>query len=94
MHSNGFDGLFRTVDDAFGRSRIERAVMPRGAAAKVADAWRLRQRELAAMSPLGELVELADSGHYVPFDRPDTIADAVLTVLGDGRADGGKPATH
>jgi pimeloyl-ACP methyl ester carboxylesterase len=66
---------------AFGRSRIERALMPRGLASRVADAWRLRQRELAALSPLGELVELPDSAHYIPFDRPDAIADAVLDVV-------------
>ncbi len=66
---------------AFGRSRIERALMPRGLASRVADAWRLRQRDLAALSPYGELVELADSGHYIPFDRPDAVADAVLNVL-------------
>lgn len=66
---------------AFGRSRIERALMPRGLASRVADAWRLRQRDLAALSPRGELVELTDSGHYIPFDRPDAVADAVLDVL-------------
>jgi pimeloyl-ACP methyl ester carboxylesterase len=45
------------------------------------DGWRLRQRELAALSPHGEMVELADSAHYIPFDRPDAVADAVLSVL-------------
>jgi len=79
---------------AFGRSRIERAVLPRGLASRVADAWRLRQRDLAALSPYGELVELPDSAHYIPFDRPDAVADAVLAVLGDGRRNTGKPATH
>ncbi len=66
---------------AFGRSRLERAVMPRGLASRVADAWRLRQRDLAALSPLGRLMELPDSGHYIPFDRPDAIADAVFNIL-------------
>jgi pimeloyl-ACP methyl ester carboxylesterase len=66
---------------AFGRSRIERRLMPRGLAARVADAWRLRQRDLAALSPHGELMELADSGHYIAFDRPDAVADAVFNVL-------------
>jgi pimeloyl-ACP methyl ester carboxylesterase len=79
---------------AFGRSRVERAVLPRGLASRVADAWRLRQRELAALSPYGELVELPDSAHYIPFDRPDAIADAVLTILGDEHRNTGKPATH
>jgi pimeloyl-ACP methyl ester carboxylesterase len=75
---------------AFGRSRLERAVLPRSLASRVADAWRLRQRDLAALSPYGELVELPDSAHYIPFDRPDAVADAVLAVL----AARGKPATH
>jgi pimeloyl-ACP methyl ester carboxylesterase len=73
---------------ALGRSRLERALVPRGLASRMADAWRLRQRELAALSPYGELVELADSAHYIPFDRPDAIADAVLnlvSLLGDAR---------
>jgi pimeloyl-ACP methyl ester carboxylesterase len=66
---------------AFGRSRIERAIMPRGAAAQYADRWWRRQRDLAELSPLGELVELKDSGHYIPFDRPDAVANAVLDVI-------------
>lgn len=74
---------------AFGRSRVERALMPRGLASRVADAWRLRQRDLAALSPRGELVELTDSGHYIPFDRPDAIADAVLNVLDAMESDEG-----
>jgi pimeloyl-ACP methyl ester carboxylesterase len=78
---------------AYGRSRIERAIVPRAQAARTAGAWRSRQRELAAMSPFGELVELSDSAHFVPFDRPDSVADAVLAVLDRGRATGGKPAT-
>jgi pimeloyl-ACP methyl ester carboxylesterase len=66
---------------AFGHSRVERALMPRGLASRVADSWRLRQRDLAALSPQGELIELTDSAHYVPFDRPDAVADAVLSVI-------------
>jgi pimeloyl-ACP methyl ester carboxylesterase len=76
---------------AFGRSRLERTVMPRGLASRIADAWRLRQRDLAALSPYGELVELADSAHYIPFDRPDAVADAVLNIvsqLGEARGPG------
>jgi pimeloyl-ACP methyl ester carboxylesterase len=46
------------------------------------------------VSPYGELVELPDSAHYIPFDRPDAIADAVLAILGDEHRNTGKPATH
>jgi pimeloyl-ACP methyl ester carboxylesterase len=66
---------------AFGASRIERALLPPSLASRMRDGWRLRQRELAALSPRGEMVELADSAHYIPFDRPDAVADAVLSVL-------------
>ncbi|MBS2963656.1 alpha/beta hydrolase [Actinocrinis puniceicyclus] len=79
---------------AFGRSRIERAVMPRGLASRVADAWRLRQRDLAALSPLGELTELPDSGHFIPFDRPDAVADAVFNVLQAMQTERGLPDTR
>ncbi len=70
-----------TVLAAFGRSRIERMLMPHGLASRVADSWRQRQRQLAALSPHGQLVELPDSAHYIPFDRPDAVADAVLNVI-------------
>ncbi len=66
---------------AFGASRIERVLLPPSLASRMRDGWRLRQRELAALSPHGEMVELADSAHYIPFDRPDAVADAVLSVL-------------
>jgi pimeloyl-ACP methyl ester carboxylesterase len=33
------------------------------------------------MSAQGKLIELADSAHYVPFDRPDAIAETVREVL-------------
>jgi pimeloyl-ACP methyl ester carboxylesterase len=66
---------------AFGASRIERVLLPPSLASRMRDGWRLRQRDLAALSPHGTLVELADSAHYVPFDRPDAVADAVLSVL-------------
>ena len=73
---------------AFGASRIERALFPPNLAARMRDGWRLRQRDLAALSPLGTLVELADSAHYIPFDRPDAVADAVLSVLATAPARG------
>jgi pimeloyl-ACP methyl ester carboxylesterase len=70
---------------AFGASRIERTLMPRGLTARMRDRWRARQLDLAALTGGGELVELEDSAHYVPFDRPDAVADAVLAVIGPGQ---------
>ena len=68
--------------------------MPRRAAAQFADRWWRLQRDLAELSPHGELVELKDSGHYIPFDRPDAIANAVLDVIDavDPEHDGGQHA--
>jgi pimeloyl-ACP methyl ester carboxylesterase len=45
------------------------------------ETWRARQSQLAGMSAQGKLIELADSAHYVPFDRPDAIAETVREVL-------------
>ena len=42
--------------------------------------WLARQRQLAELSLRGRLIELADSAHYVPFDRPDAVAEAVREV--------------
>lgn len=43
--------------------------------------WAQCHAELAAMTPYGRCVELADSRHMVPFDRPDAVADAVISVF-------------
>ena len=47
------------------------------------DSWLARQRQLAELSLNGRLIELADSAHYVPFDRPDAVAEAVHEVLAE-----------
>jgi pimeloyl-ACP methyl ester carboxylesterase len=48
--------------------------------------------ELAAMSPLGRHVELPESRHMVPFDRPDAVAEAVRWAEAGGwREVGGWP---
>jgi pimeloyl-ACP methyl ester carboxylesterase len=45
--------------------------------------WRARQRELAALSPRGRLIELEDSAHFVSYDRPDAVAEAVDEVMAE-----------
>jgi pimeloyl-ACP methyl ester carboxylesterase len=45
------------------------------------ESWLARQRQLAELSLTGKLIELADSAHYVPFDRPDAVAETVREVL-------------
>ncbi|WP_131737108.1 alpha/beta fold hydrolase [Actinomadura roseirufa] len=43
--------------------------------------WAAGHARLAAMSPLGSQIELADALHMVHLDRPDAVADAVAAVL-------------
>jgi len=43
--------------------------------------WLARQLQLAEMSLHGKLIELNDSAHFVPYDRPDAVADAVREIL-------------
>ena len=45
------------------------------------EVWLARQRQLAEFSAQGRLIELADSAHYVPFDRPDAVAETVRELL-------------
>ncbi len=47
------------------------------------ETWLARQRQLAELSSHGTLIELADSAHYVPFDRPDAVAEAVREVVAE-----------
>lgn len=45
------------------------------------ETWMARQRQLAELSLHGKLIELTDSAHYVPFDRPDAVAQTIREVL-------------
>lgn len=67
---------------AFGETPAARA-LPFTAAARHQRmlTWRERQRELAALSLRGRLIELTDSAHFVPYDRPDAVAESVRRVL-------------
>lgn len=42
--------------------------------------WHARQQQLTRMSAQGKLIELEDSAHFVPYDRPDAIVEAVAEV--------------
>jgi pimeloyl-ACP methyl ester carboxylesterase len=42
--------------------------------------WRARQQQLTRMSARGKLIELEDSAHFVPYDRPDAVIEAVAEV--------------
>ena len=47
------------------------------------DAWLARQRQLAELSVNGKLIELTDSAHYVIYDRPDAVAEAVREAMAE-----------
>jgi pimeloyl-ACP methyl ester carboxylesterase len=72
-----------TVLAALGAARVERRLVPGATLALKREGWRSRQLDLAALSPCGRLVGLPDSAHYIPFDRPDAVADAVLGILAE-----------
>jgi len=38
------------------------------------------QAELARLSTRGKQIVLENSGHAIPFDSPDTVADAIRAV--------------
>jgi len=44
------------------------------------------QMQLTHLSSKGKRIILADSGHNVPFDRPDAIVDAVSQIRDDTAA--------
>lgn len=44
--------------------------------------WEL-QEGLAGLSTAGELVKVDGTGHDMPFERPDAIADAIDAILGE-----------
>jgi pimeloyl-ACP methyl ester carboxylesterase len=67
---------------AFGASPAVRALpFVAGQVRARNEVWLARQRQLAELSLNGKLIELTDSAHYVPFDRPDAVAETVREVL-------------
>jgi pimeloyl-ACP methyl ester carboxylesterase len=49
--------------------------------------WRDTHVRTATLSPKGRLVVLDDSGHFIQTDRPQAVADAVLSVARESGAD-------
>jgi hypothetical protein len=48
--------------------------------------WTHLQAELAAAAPQGRHVVVDGSGHQIPMDRPDAVADTILAVATQTRA--------
>ena len=51
--------------------------------------WTRLQAGLAAAAPQGRHVVVDGTGHNIPRNRPDVVADAILTVAAQTRASGG-----
>lgn len=52
---------------------------------QVDDLWRLMkesQADLVTLSSRGHFLELPDTGHGVPLERPEAVADAVRNMIG------------
>lgn len=47
---------------------------------KLLTIWRAQQREFAALSSRGTCREVADSGHAIPFERPEAVIAAIREV--------------
>jgi pimeloyl-ACP methyl ester carboxylesterase len=51
--------------------------------------WTRLQAALAAAAPQGRHVVVDGTGHNIPRDRPDAVADTILAVAAQARASGG-----
>ena len=51
--------------------------------------WTSLQAGLAAAAPQGRHVVVDGTGHNIPRDRPDAVADTILAVAAQARASGG-----
>ena len=51
------------------------------------EVWQELQAELAALTPKGELVVAAESGHAIQLDQPDLVVDAIRRVVEAARAE-------
>ena len=66
---------------AYGVSPVARALpFAGGSLRRGREEWHARQEQLTRMSRRGKLIELEDSAHFVPYDRPDAIVEAVADV--------------
>ena len=50
-------------------------------AARIEDLWLELQRDLAGRSSKGQLIIAEKSGHYVHYEEPDTVIEAIRNVV-------------
>ena len=47
------------------------------------DLWLVLQQDLTLLSENSEIRTFVDAGHYIQFDKPDAVIEAVLDVVQD-----------
>jgi pimeloyl-ACP methyl ester carboxylesterase len=68
------------VDTAADRGYIDQGVDPE-LAAQLSDAWNLGQAHWMSLSSAAQLVEVANSGHYIHLDQPDLVIGQIRSLL-------------
>jgi pimeloyl-ACP methyl ester carboxylesterase len=59
--------------------------LPEDLVKPASDAWQQMQDELAHLSTRGTHVIVKNSGHFIQFDRPDIVIEAVHKVVNQAR---------
>lgn len=84
------EGLARAADDAVltqsNLGDLPLVVVASSTNMASLSGWSDAQQGLAQLSSKGRLVIAEPSGHYVQFDQPRVVIDAILSVLADARA--------
>lgn len=65
--------------------------LPADLAKPTNEAWERMQEELSHLSTRGTQTVAKNSSHYIQFDRPDLVIDAVRTVVDESRQSQSKP---
>jgi pimeloyl-ACP methyl ester carboxylesterase len=65
--------------------------LPADLAKSANEAWEKMQEELGHLSARGTQTIAKNSAHYIQFDRPEVVIDAVRNVVNQARADLGAP---
>lgn len=90
LDTNAAEGLERATDDAQLRAAPSLGDLPLIVLASEVNmetlpGWPEAQREQAALSTKGRLVVVEGSGHYIQWDHPSVVIDAVRQVVTEAR---------
>ncbi|MCB0111099.1 MAG: alpha/beta hydrolase [Caldilineaceae bacterium] len=64
-----------------GKHELPGGAIPPELVAEMAQVWQQLQAELAALSPQGKQVVVAESGHYIHLEQPQVVIDAINEVV-------------